>query len=163
MENVAAREKMTPNTPGRDDQNGMAGAGHLNSSCFCLTLDRKALCAALENEAGDPAFCRAHVMPRSNLFSNVPVFLTAASISAMQDVVEAVHAVSRLPGYREQVLSWAPEIARADPGPSGVFMGFDFHLTASGPKLIEVNTNAGGAFLNELLAKAQHACCREMK
>jgi glutathione synthase/RimK-type ligase-like ATP-grasp enzyme len=81
----------------------------------------------------------------------------------MQDVVDAVHAVSRLPGYRERVLSWAPEIARADPGPSGVFMGFDFHLTGSGPKLIEVNTNAGGAFLNELLATAQLACCREMK
>jgi glutathione synthase/RimK-type ligase-like ATP-grasp enzyme len=138
-------------------------AAHLNESCFCLTLDRKALCAALEKEAGDPAFCRTHVMPRSNLFSNVPVFLPATSIAAMQDVVDAVHAVSRLPGYRERVLSWAPEIARADPGPSGVFMGFDFHLTGSGPKLIEVNTNAGGAFLNELLATAQLACCREMK
>jgi glutathione synthase/RimK-type ligase-like ATP-grasp enzyme len=140
-----------------------SAAAHLNESCFCLTLDRKALCAALEKEAGDPAFCRTHVMPRSNLFSNVPVFLPASSIAAMQDVVEAVHAVSRLPGYRERVLSWAPEIARADSGPSGVFMGFDFHLTGSGPKLIEVNTNAGGAFLNELLAKAQLACCREMK
>lgn len=139
-----------------------SAAAHLNESCFCLTLDRKALCAALEKEAGDPAFCRTHVMPRSNLFSNVPVFLPASSIAAMQDVVEAVHAISRLAGYRERVLSWAPEIARADPGPAGVFMGFDFHLTESGPKLIEVNTNAGGAFLNELLAKAQLACCKEM-
>lgn len=140
-----------------------SSAAHLNESCFCLTLDRKALCAALEKEAGDPAFCRTHVMPRSNLLSNVPVFLPAASIAAMQNVVQAVHAVSRLAGYRERVLSWAPGITRADPGPSGVFMGFDFHLTESGPKLIEVNTNAGGAFLNELLAKAQLACCREMK
>lgn len=29
----------------------------------------------------------------------------------------------------------------------GVFMGYDFHLTPSGPKLIEINTNAGGALL----------------
>jgi len=31
-----------------------------------------------------------------------------------------------------------------------VFMGYDFHLTAAGPRLIEVNTNAGGALLNGL-------------
>lgn len=30
----------------------------------------------------------------------------------------------------------------------GVFMGYDFHLSPAGPKLIEINTNAGGAFLN---------------
>ena len=34
---------------------------------------------------------------------------------------------------------------------------------ADGPKLIEVNTNAGGAFLNALLAKAQRACCAEVE
>jgi glutathionylspermidine synthase len=42
-------------------------------------------------------------------------------------------------------------------------MGYDFHLAADGPKLIEVNTNAGGAFLNALLAKAQWACCTEVE
>ena len=36
-------------------------------------------------------------------------------------------------------------------------------LLADGPKLIEVNTNAGGAFLNALLAKAQRACCPEVE
>ncbi|MER9685145.1 hypothetical protein [Mesorhizobium sp. M0139] len=41
-------------------------------------------------------------------------------------------------------------------------MGYDFHLDDDGPKLIEVNTNAGGAFLNALLAKAQKACCSEV-
>ena len=34
-------------------------------------------------------------------------------------------------------------------------MGYDFHLGSDGPQLIEVNTNAGGAFLNVLLARAQ--------
>ena len=37
-------------------------------------------------------------------------------------------------------------------------MGYDFHLGADGPMLIEVNTNAGAAFLNALLARAQRAC-----
>ena len=54
--------------------------------------------------------------------------------------------------YQAAVLEWAPAIARRDFGPCGVFMGYDFHLGADGPKLIEVNTNAGGALLNAFLA-----------
>jgi hypothetical protein len=42
-------------------------------------------------------------------------------------------------------------------------MGYDFHLGEAGPKLIEVNTNAGGAFLKALLAGAQRACCTEVE
>lgn len=38
-------------------------------------------------------------------------------------------------------------------------MGYDFHLGEEGPRLIEVNTNAGGAFLNAQLARAQLQCC----
>lgn len=146
-----------------DCGSGNASADQLNRTCFCLTLDRKALCAALQREAGDPEFCRAFVAPRSHLFSNVPVFLPASSIAAMQEVVAAIHAVGGMASYRARVLSWAPEIAKADPGPMGAFMGYDFHLTDEGPRLIEVNTNAGGAFLNHLLARAQIACCRPMQ
>ncbi len=38
-------------------------------------------------------------------------------------------------------------------------MGYDFHLGEDGPSLIEINTNAGGAFLNAALGRAQMACC----
>jgi hypothetical protein len=69
-------------------------AAVLNQSCLCVTLDRKALCTALDQEAGDPEFCRTHVVPRSNLFSNVPVFLPASSIDEMQKVVSAIHTIS---------------------------------------------------------------------
>jgi hypothetical protein len=41
-------------------------------------------------------------------------------------------------------------------------MGFDFHIGADGPRLIEINTNAGGTLLNAALARAQETCCREM-
>ena len=61
--------------------------------------------------------------------------------------------------YREQVLAWVPEIARHDQGTSGVFFGYDFHLTTDGPRLIEINTNAGGAMLLLHIAGAQQACC----
>jgi hypothetical protein len=36
------------------------------------------------------------------------------------------------------------------PGNFGVFMGYDFHVTPAGPRLIEINTNAGGALVNGL-------------
>lgn len=135
----------------------------LNGSCFCITLDRERLHAALERQAGDPAFAARYLQPRQHLFSNVPVFHAARDLAKMTGVVRMIEAASRLPAYREAALAWAPEIARFDPGPRGVLMGYDFHLGAAGPKLIEVNTNAGGAFLNALLAGAQRACCPEVE
>jgi hypothetical protein len=77
----------------------------------------------------------------------------------MERIVQAIESASALAPYRERALSWAPEIARFDPGPIGAFMGYDFHLGPDGPQLIEINTNAGGAFLNTILARAQHRCC----
>ena len=134
----------------------------LNQECFCITLDRHALTEALEREVGDEALCASLIKARPHLFSNIPVFISERETGEMLRVVQAVEAAAELPGYRDAVLSWAPEIARADFGPRGAFMGYDFHLAATGPKLIEVNSNAGGAFLNALLAKAQRACCAEV-
>ena len=140
-----------------------SAADWLNSSCFCITLNRDTLHAAMEREAGDPEFSSRYIRPREHLFSNVPVFLAAGDLERMTAVVQMVEAAARLPRYQETVLAWAPVIAHFDPGPRGAFMGYDFHLGAGGPKLIEVNTNAGGAFLNALLAKAQRACCPEVE
>ncbi len=44
----------------------------------------------------------------------------------------------------------------------GVLQGYDFHLGADGPRLIEINTNAGGVMLNAEMGRAQQACCREV-
>jgi len=78
----------------------------------------------------------------------------------MAAVVRAVESVVRLPAYREDVLAYAPPIARHDPGEvRGVFLGYDFHVARGRFALIEINTNAGGALLNTLLARAQRGCC----
>jgi len=140
-----------------------SASDRLNQTCFCITLDREALCEALKSEAGDPEFCAALIETRPHLFSNVPVFLSAAAVAEMGKIVAAIEATSRLPDYRRTVLARAPEIAQKDFGPIGVFMGYDFHLDDEGPRLIEVNTNAGGAFLNALLSRAQRACCAEIE
>ncbi len=134
-------------------------SGRRNERCLCVTLDRKLLADALNKEAEDTGFSLRLFGERSNLFSPVQVFLAAGELSRIQAIVEAIEATTRLPLYRKAILDWAPEIAQTDFGPVGVFMGYDFHLDDIGPRLIEVNTNAGGAFLNAILARAQKACC----
>jgi len=101
------------------------------------------------------------IRPKAHLFSNVPVFLSSSEVAEMQEVVAAIETTARLAEYQAAVLSRAPEISRKDHGPVGALMGYDFHLGVNGPRLIEINTNAGGAFLNALLARAQRACCAE--
>jgi hypothetical protein len=58
--------------------------------------------------------------------------------------------VAHSPAWARRVDADAGEVVRFAPGNTGVFMGYDFHLTPAGPRLIEVNTNAGGALLNGL-------------
>ncbi|MDF2117942.1 hypothetical protein PY365_20425 [Roseiarcaceae bacterium H3SJ34-1] len=140
-------------------QDASSKPDRLNENCFCVTLDRSILCQAFERETGDAEFCAKLLETHPHLFSNVALFTPAAMFERMLGVVRAIEAAVRLPAYREAVLSWAPEIARYDPGPVGAFMGYDFHLEADGPKLIEINTNAGGAFLTAPLARAQRSCC----
>jgi hypothetical protein len=80
----------------------------------------------------------------------------------MEEVIRAVETVIRNKAYQDAVLAGAPASASQDLGPRGVFFGYDFHLGAEGPQLIEINTNAGGALLNLYLAAAQQACCAEV-
>jgi hypothetical protein len=133
-----------------------AAAALLNQSCFCVTLDREALELALRAELGE---LDALLAERPHLFSQSPVFLPRSDLAAMQAIVAAIEATTELAPFQAAALASAPEIARHDFGPRGAFMGYDFHLGEAGPKLIEINTNAGGAFLNALLGRAQVACC----
>lgn len=134
----------------------------LNSDCFCISLDRGALRQALDADpvAGGLSALIEERCP--HLFASLPVFVSRPHVDGMAKVVAAVEKVVALPAYREEVLARAPEIARLDPGARGAFLGYDFHLAAEGPRLIEINTNAGGALLNGLLGRAQRACCAEV-
>lgn len=134
----------------------------LNKDCFCITLDRPALHAALLRDSGN-TLTQALIDARPNLFSNAPMFLASDLLRQMQATVQAIEAVARLPQYQARIAAQSPTIAQHRFGPLGVFMGYDFHLSAHGPRLIEINTNAGGAFLNAVLANAQRACCVEME
>ncbi len=134
----------------------------LNAECFCMTLDRNMLLQHLKIGTGHEKMWAELQLTHPHLFANTPAFVSEQDLLRMLATVHAVERISRLDAYGKQVLSFAPEIARHDFGPLGVFMGYDFHLTPEGPKLIEINTNAGGAFLNVALLNAQRACCKEM-
>lgn len=132
----------------------------LNSACFCFSLDETALTRALDSELGQPGLSELVRQRCPFLFSAQPVFVAQPQLQRMAQVVQAIESVVALPAYREQVLAAAPPIARlGTSGPLGVFFGYDFHLSQGRLGLIEVNTNAGGAMLNAVLARAQRACC----
>ncbi len=69
---------------------------------------------------------------------------------AIQRTVQILFRIAHSPAYEQRVDAGADAFTRFTPGNFGVFMGYDFHITPAGPKLIEVNTNAGGALLNGL-------------
>ena len=141
---------------------GFDSAESLNRGCVCRPLDPARLCRDLEAEPALAGLCGDIARTRPHLFSATAVFISNQQFHRMAAMIAALESVVTLPGYRELALARAPHIAQLDPGPLGAFLGFDFHLTSQGPQLIEINTNAGGALLNAILARSQRACCREM-
>ncbi|WP_331344203.1 hypothetical protein [Cellvibrio sp. UBA7661] len=132
-----------------------SAADLLNRACFCKTLKREQLLASLQAQA-----LPAEVLQyEAQLFSNTATFISPAQWQQLQNLVQAVMRVTALPAYRQRVLNNAPALAQRPSPTAGVFMGFDFHMSDAGPQIIEINTNAGGAFLNAALLSAQTACC----
>ncbi|NLC70614.1 MAG: hypothetical protein GX751_04555, partial [Desulfuromonadaceae bacterium] len=93
--------------------------------------------------------------PPPHTVSKARVVLPKGDLRAMIDCVRRLYTLSRLESYRKMVLPVAPENGRYNPGHDAVMMGYDFHLTPDGPKLIEVNTNAGGLLLPWLPASGE--------
>lgn len=137
-------------------------AESLNRGCVCRPLDPDRLRRELEAEPSLAGLCDDIRRTRPHLFSATAVFISREHFERIATIIAAVESVVGLPDYRELALGGAPRIAQLNPGPYGVFLGYDFHLSSQGPQLIEINTNAGGALLNTVLARAQRACCREM-
>lgn len=131
----------------------------LNHGCRCQTLDAEQLRRELGRDAGlrEVASTLAHTHP--HLFSSTAVFASQATVQAVQSAVAAIERTLSLPAWAQQVMPGASAVAQIDHGPLGVFMGYDFHITPTGPQLIEINTNAGGAMLNAVLLRAQAVCC----
>jgi hypothetical protein len=138
-----------------------ARAQRFNQECHCVSLDRSALRAALACEADCAEIWQMIETERPLLFADSAVYVGRRQMERMAQSIAAIERVIALPAYRQHVLSWAPAIAGLEQKSAGVFMGYDYHLGADGPKLIEINTNAGGAMLVAGLGRAHRACCHD--
>lgn len=138
-------------------------AENFNRECFCISLDEPALARSMAADIGHPELFTLVQDRLPSMFSARPVVLSQTQVQSMSRVIAALESVVALPAYREEVLSRSDPIARHPTCAHSVFMGYDFHVHADGLGLIEVNTNAGGALLNALLARAQRACCAEIE
>ncbi len=154
--------------PGRSPVNtAHINTDNFNSECFCISLDDQALANTMAADIGNPALFDLVRDRLPSLFSARPVVLSQAQVQRMARLISALESVVALPAYREEVLARSDPIARHPTCAKSVFMGYDFHVHGNehgqGFGLIEVNTNAGGALLNALLARAQRACCPEIE
>ena len=137
-------------------------AALLNRGCVCSSVDHERLRLALQGEGalgvdGEPR----EEPPASllNLFSDARVYVAEAHLDFMAELVHVIERVVALPAWHARVLAYAPPIARFVPKAKCAFLGYDFHLGADGPRLIEINTNAGGGLLGAKLMRAQRVCC----
>ena len=126
-------------------------ARQFNRDCHCVVTDVARLKESLE-----VTDTHAH------LFSASPVFVTEEHVGNMRELVAAVDRTCQLEAFQALALSAADPIARVPTPLRGAFLGFDFHITTDGPRLIEINTNAGGALLNIAARRAQQQCCPGM-
>ncbi len=140
----------------------LSPADRLNRECFCIGTDVAALHDWLDTDLASGGLTRSLNESHPHLFSSLPVFVSRSHVLEMQQVIRAVHAVVGTDAYRSEALAKAPNIAARRPAAQGVMQGYDFHLGADGPRLIEINTNAGGVMLNAEMGRAQQACCREV-
>lgn len=137
----------------------LQSAKRRNALCNCATLDRQLLLEKLEQHLGTNNADIFSSEAWQQFFSETAVFISQADLSKILAVVQAIERVSQIASYQEKVLSWAPAASHFNADSAGVFMGYDFHLGDTGPQLIEINTNAGGAFLNAALAQSHRQCC----
>jgi hypothetical protein len=99
-----------------------------------------------------PPCCASYAADLATKRAATDITVSALDVWRMDEVVAAVHEVAATPAWQGAVLADAAPIARDQrQRVKGLFTGFDFHLTPTGPKLIEINTNAGGAFYGALI------------
>jgi hypothetical protein len=82
-------------------------------------------------------------LPISKLTARLP----RKDLRQMLRLVRLLFRLSQNDHYRKLVLPQLPLAGQFDPGHASLMMGYDFHLSDAGPRLIEVNTNAGGGYI----------------
>ena len=134
-------------------------AEQLDQLCQCAGQYHQTLRELLSQQGDDGSIYDMIVNERPNLLAKTGVFVSEKCLQKQHDIIQAIEAVIAMPAYQQRVLAYAPAVGHYQPLAQGVFFGYDFHLEAEEPKLIEINSNAGGALINALLIRSQQQCC----
>ena len=135
-----------------DGLKNSATAAALNGDCYCRTLDGEALRRSLLDSAGSSKIMFALLAQRPTLFSATAVFLSPSTHEQLVAGGRQPRKGDPQPRISGGGAPASPPVAAHAFGPLGVFVAYDFHLVPDGPRLIEINSNAGGALLNVALA-----------
>ena len=85
------------------------------------------------------------------LASETPITLGRDAFLRMLDFVRLTDRMARSPEYAARLERLLPPTAHFIPQRPPILMGYDFHLAPDGPKLIEINNNAGGLYVHKHL------------
>jgi len=78
------------------------------------------------------------------LATQTPVEISHDDFQTMLRFARSIDDLQSNPAYIQALASKLPDTAHLVPKQPSILMGYDFHLTESSPKLIEINNNAGG-------------------
>lgn len=134
-------------------------AQQLNQDCHCHSLNYQRLRDNLARLGNEADLYRLITEDRPYLCAQSQTFVDQATVDEQKALISALERVIALPLYKTRVMSYSPHTAQLQSKLSGVFLGYDFHLSEEGSKLIEINSNAGGALINTQLLGAQQPCC----
>ncbi|TGL32577.1 circularly permuted ATPgrasp domain protein [Leptospira koniambonensis] len=128
----------------------------LNEKCSCSTLNKE----HLQEEIHKFPVTEIKTKGIEHFYSETPSFINEKDKEAIQEVLNSIRNALKLPNVRKKILDNYDGDNTTKGITGGVFLSLDFHQTKEGPKLIEINTNAGGAYLQLKLLEAQIRCCK---
>jgi len=85
----------------------------------------------------------------TSLASETPVSISRSDFDTMLRFSRTVFQLKDNAAYLAALADVLPKTAHIATAWPSVLMGYDFHLTADGPKLIEINNNAGGLYIGQ--------------
>lgn len=123
----------------------------LNHTCDCVPMDRARIENTIFNLTPNPRM-PAMLSERPNYFAKTAVFLSEEDKADMLTQIGAIERTVASKAFTDMIFNRTSNPTNAvQTKTRGAFMGYDFHITAEGPRLIEINSNAGGAFIVDAL------------
>jgi len=127
----------------------------LNSDCYCWPIKRESILEKII-ATGASDNMNAMLSERAHYFASTAIFLSPDMLAQMESQIQAIEGVINNPEYVQAIKrrNFPKHADHNQLQTQGVFMGYDFHITEDGPRLIEINSNAGGGFIVDMIEQA---------